>query len=83
MVMIAILSTVIVMMTFLYIVSLITVIKSIQKGWVKIEKPDNELIEELDELYKETLKEQKMKDNQLNLAMELCEEKEKKNEYSK
>lgn len=54
---IAILSTILTMMTFLIIVTICLTIKLVKKGWIRIgfEKPNDNLIDELDNFYKEQI----------------------------
>ena len=75
---VAILSTILTMMTFIYVVSICIFIHAIKKRWLIINPPrDTEadkMIDELDKMYSEERKENKYLQNQLNLALELYDE---------
>ena len=75
---IAVLSTILTIMTFIYVISICLTIKFIKKGWLIINPPRdeeaNKMIDDLDKLYSEEKKENKYLQNQLNLALELYDE---------
>ena len=75
---IAVLSTILTLMTFTYIVTICLLIKSLKKGWLIINPPRDEeatnMINDLDKMYEDQKKENKYLQNQLDMALELYDE---------